>query len=237
MVKSEDPEYKTLGNIQVTHLLSAYHFPIDYEVDKAMNGLHEAGEIPFWIPSGASLHPLGGCGYARFAFEVAEQEDDMDVYFDTIIVACASGSTLAGMITGFRLLEQTFTSSIGRKQRKIIGIDAFAKPLGESERLVCQIAQATGEKIGLKDIQVGIDDVVLDKRWNAGQYGKVDERTQEAIKLMASLEGVLLDPVYSGKAAAGLIGMARLGEFKGCENVLFIHTGGVTSLSAYPRVR
>jgi 1-aminocyclopropane-1-carboxylate deaminase len=74
-------------------------------------------------------------------------------------------------------------------------------------------------------------------RWNAGAYGFVDERTRDALKLMASLEGILTDPVYTGKALSGMIGKARLGEFKGCSNVLFIHTGGVPALSAYPNVR
>lgn len=60
------------------------------------------GEVPYWIPSGASTHPLGGLGYARFAFEVVEQEAEMDVYFDTIIVACAGGSTVGGMLAGFK---------------------------------------------------------------------------------------------------------------------------------------
>jgi 1-aminocyclopropane-1-carboxylate deaminase len=65
----------------------------------------------------------------------------------------------------------------------------------------------------------------------------VDETTQAAIKLLAQLEGILTDPVYTGKTLAGLIGMARLGELKGSKNVLFVHTGGVTALSAYPDVR
>jgi 1-aminocyclopropane-1-carboxylate deaminase len=79
--------------------------------------------------------------------------------------------------------------------------------------------------------------VEVDLRWNAGSYGIVDASTQTAIKLMASLEGILTDPVYKGKALNGLIQKSRLGEFDGRENVLFVHTGGVLALSVYPNLR
>jgi 1-aminocyclopropane-1-carboxylate deaminase len=72
-----------------------------------MKACKEDGEVPYWIPSGASTHPLGDLGYARFAFEIASQERELNTYFDTIIVPCASGSTLGGIIAGFRLLEKT----------------------------------------------------------------------------------------------------------------------------------
>jgi 1-aminocyclopropane-1-carboxylate deaminase len=239
MVKSDDAEYRNLGNIQITHLLSAEHAPYDAEAEEIMKSCSSNGETPYWIPSGASTHPLGGCGYARFAFEIAQQEQDMNVYFDTIIAPCASGSTLGGMIAGFKLLENTTASSVigNRKQRKLIGIDAFADEPGKTEAQVLQIAKATAAKIGLSESHIREEDVEVDLRWNAGSYGLVDDQTQAAIKLMASQEGILTDPVYTGKTLNGLIQKARLGEFTGCENVLFVHTGGVPALSAYPNVR
>jgi 1-aminocyclopropane-1-carboxylate deaminase len=78
---------------------------------------------------------------------------------------------------------------------------------------------------------------VIDERWNAGSYGVVDDKTEAAIKFVARLEGILTDPVYTDKAVAGLIGKARLGELESSQNVLFVHTGGVLSLSAYPDLR
>jgi 1-aminocyclopropane-1-carboxylate deaminase len=163
----------------------------------------------------------------------------MGVYFDTLIVPCASGSALAGMIAGFILLDKTLVEAkAGKpKQRKLIGIDAYASPPGKSEALVLEIAKSTATKIGLPVEDIGEPDVLIDMRWNAGTYGFVDERTQDAIKLLARLEGILTDPVYTGKALAGLIGRARLGELNGSHNVLFVHTGGVPTLSAYPNVR
>jgi 1-aminocyclopropane-1-carboxylate deaminase len=85
-VKPVAPEYKTLGNIQITHLLSATHAPNDSDKDEVIKACQDQGEVPYWIPSGASTHPLGGLGYARFAFEVAAQEQEMGIYFDTIIL-------------------------------------------------------------------------------------------------------------------------------------------------------
>ena len=202
-VKSDESEYRLLGNIQITHLLSAEHAPYDSDAEEIMKSCSSNGEIPYWIPSGASTHPLGGCGYARCAFEIAQQEKNMDVYFDTIVVPCASGSTLGGMIAGFKLLEESNGSSSGtRKQRKLIGIDAHTSSPGTSQAQVLQIGKATATKIGLCESDVRGEDVEVDLRWNAGF---VDDQTQAAIKSLAGLEGILTDPMYTGKALNGLI--------------------------------
>ena len=158
----------------------------------------------------------------------------MDVFFDTIIVPCAGGSTLGGLIAGFKLHSQTFDSEI---PRKIIGIEVYAKEREMSEADVLEIAKTAASKIGLEESSITSDDVTIDMRWNAGSYGFVDDKTKDAIKLLAGLEGIVTDPVYTGKTLAGLIGKARLGELKDSRNVLFVHTGGVPALSAYPDVR
>jgi 1-aminocyclopropane-1-carboxylate deaminase len=233
-VKPVATEYKSLGNIQLTQLMGAEHESPDADQEEVMKSLRAKGEVPYWIPSGASTHPLGGCGYARFAFEIVEQEKEMDIFFDTIILPCASGSTLGGTIAGFKLHSKT---SGDRRPRKIIGIDAFADEPGKSEATILQIARTAAGKIGILEEDIQKEDVEIDLRWNAGSYGFVDERTQDAMKLLASLEGILTDPVYTGKALAGLIGKARSGELRGFKNVLFVHTGGVPTLSAYPNVR
>jgi 1-aminocyclopropane-1-carboxylate deaminase len=239
VVKSNDAEYKSLGNIQITHLLAAEHASYGSDVEEIMDGCASKGEVPYWIPSGASTHPLGGCGYARFAFEIAMQEQEMEAYFDTIIVPSASGSTLGGIIAGFKLLEKITGKQKDntQKPRRLIGIDAYADVPGKTAATVLQIAKTTAAKIGLSESDIEADDVVVDERWNAGTYGFADDRTQAAIKLLAKLEGILTDPVYTGKALAGLVEMTRQGELKESDNVLFVHTGGVPSLSAYPNVR
>lgn len=239
VVKDVAEEYKTLGNIQITHLLYASHSQYDSDVSKALQTLTESGETPYWIPSGASTHPLGGLGYARFAFELAAQENEMGVFFDTIILPVASGSTIAGMIAGFKLLEKWSENSeeAGKeKERKIVGIDVYAKTLPESRAQVLSIARNTGALIGLEAEDIKDEDVVIEDGYNGGKYGFVNEETKEAVKMLASLQGILTDPVYTGKAMAGLIGKAKNGEFERCGNVLFMHTGGVPVLSAYPDV-
>jgi 1-aminocyclopropane-1-carboxylate deaminase len=213
--------------------MGADHSSYDSDQEKVLETLRAKGEVPYWIPSGASTHPLGGCGYARCAFEISEQEKEMGVFFDNAIMPCASGSTIGGIIAGFKLSSQT---SDDQRQRKVIGIDAFANAPGKSESGILAIAKTAAKMIGLNESCIGEEDVTIDMRWNAGAYGFVDERTKDSMRLLASLEGILTDPVYTGKGLAGQIGKARLGELKESKNVLFIHTGGVPVLSAYPDV-
>jgi 1-aminocyclopropane-1-carboxylate deaminase len=111
------------------------------------------GGKPYYIPAGASDHPLGGLGFARWAFEVAEQEKELGVFFDVAIVCAVTGSTFAGMIAGFKLLEKN-----GGRKRRVIGIDASAKPQ-ETREQVLRIAKFTGVKIGLEETDIGMDDV------------------------------------------------------------------------------
>jgi 1-aminocyclopropane-1-carboxylate deaminase len=202
--------------------------------------LRSRGQRPYFIPSGASTHPLGGLGFARWAFELEEQEQNIGVYFDTIIVALASGSTLGGMLAGFECAAQqrinNGRSSNGR--RRIIGVQATITPKEDLTALVSQIAQTAAGKIMLDTTGINWkEDFEVENRFTAGAYGKLDEATAVSIKEFASLEGILTDPVYTGKAITGLITMARAGELKLSKNILFVHTGGQPSLSAYPSLR
>jgi 1-aminocyclopropane-1-carboxylate deaminase len=111
------------------------------------------GGKPYYIPAGASDHPLGGLGFARWAFEVASQEASLSIFFDTIIVCAVTGSTFAGMIAGFKLLEKN-----GGRKRRVIGIDASAKPQ-ETREQVLRIAKFTGVKIGLEEDDIEMSDI------------------------------------------------------------------------------
>ncbi len=157
MVESKDPEYFRLGNVQLTELMSATHFS-DGSVDEIMQSLSDKGSAPYFIPSGASTHPLGGLGFARWVFELEVQEAQMDIFFDTIVVAVASGSTIAGMVAGCKLAAQIREAQGKPEQkRRIIGIDALAKPISETKDFVLRIARTTATKIGLpaEDIAEG----------------------------------------------------------------------------------
>lgn len=237
--KDESGVYDKVGNIQLSRLMGA-----DVRLDSSGFGIEhkqtlknleqevvDNGGKPYYIPAGASDHPLGGLGFARWAFEVAEQEKQMGVFFDTVIVCAVTGSTFAGMIAGFKLLEKTS----GSRKRKVIGIDASATPKETFEQ-VLRIAKFTGHKIGLSEGDLTAADVILDERYHAGCYGIADEPTLDAIRFGARTEGFITDPVYEGKSLAGTMDMIRRGEIKDGSNVLYAHLGGQLALNAYTEI-
>ncbi|ETN44480.1 1-aminocyclopropane-1-carboxylate deaminase [Cyphellophora europaea CBS 101466] len=231
-----DVGYDKIGNIQLSRLMGA-----DVRLDPSGFGIEhkqtlqnlrqeviDAGGKPYYIPAGASDHPLGGLGFARWAFEVRQQELQQDVFFDTIIVCAVTGSTFAGMIAGFKLLEKTGASP----KRRVIGIDASAKPKETFDQVV-RIAKQTGTKIGLAESDITEADVTLDERYHAGIYGIPDQQTIDAIKFGAKTEAFITDPVYEGKSLAGLMDMVKKGEIKEGSKVLYAHLGGQLALNAY----
>ncbi len=188
-----------------------------------------------YIPAGASDHPLGGLGFARWAFEVHAQEQQLNILFDVVIVCAVTGSTFAGMIAGFKLLDQLHPPP-DNKKRRIIGIDASAKPK-ETFDQVLRITRQTAAKIGLKEEDISKSDVILDTRYHAGTYGLADEATLEAIRFGAKTEAFITDPVYEGKSLAGLMDMVKKGEIEQGSNVLYAHLGGQLALNAYSEIR
>ncbi|KAM7223288.1 Tryptophan synthase beta subunit-like PLP-dependent enzyme [Rhypophila decipiens] len=229
--------HDVVGNIQLSRLMGAdvriveqSAFGIEHK-DTLANLQEELvgeGKKPYYIPAGASDHPLGGLGFARWAFEVESQERELGVFFDTIIVCAVTGSTFGGMIAGFKLLEK----KLGGKKRRVIGIDASAK-VKETFDQVLRIARQTGVRIGLEEGDISEEDVELDERYHAGKYGVPDERTVEAIKFGARTEGFITDPVYEGKSLAGMMDLIRRGEIGQGSCVLYAHLGGQLALNAY----
>jgi 1-aminocyclopropane-1-carboxylate deaminase len=181
-----------------------------------------AGGKPYAIPAGASDHPLGGLGYARWADEVAEQERALDVFFDTVIVCSVTGSTHAGMVAGFAAQE---------RGRTVLGIDGSAT-VQQTWDQVARIARRTAEAIELGR-ELDESEIVLLDEWHAGTYGIPDEQTIAAIRLCARLEGVLTDPVYEGKSMAALIELVQTGRIASGSRVLYAHLGGQPALNAY----
>ena len=180
---------------------------------------------PYAIPAGASDHELGGLGFARWAKEVAAQEAELGVFFDTVIVCAVTGSTHAGMVAGFAAQE---------RERRVIGIDGSAKP-AETLEQVSRIARNTAALIEVGR-ELRDDELILDERYHAGTYGIPDEQTLEAIRTAARLEGMLTDPVYEGKSMAGMIDLVGRGEIAPDSTVLYAHLGGQPVLSAYAGV-
>src|SRR5262249_46127938 len=197
-----DAVYDRVGNILLSRILGAdarlvsAGFGIGFKEswERAIAEIEAAGGKPYAIPAGASDHPLGGLGFARWAQEVAQQERELGVFFDTVVVCSVTGSTQAGMIAGF---------ATPARPRRVIGIDASARAK-ETHEQVARIARQTADLIGIgRDLRD--DEIVLDDRYHAGTYGVPDDRTLAAISLAARLEGMITDPVYEGKSMAGLL--------------------------------
>ncbi|MEU4802487.1 1-aminocyclopropane-1-carboxylate deaminase [Actinosynnema sp. NPDC023587] len=221
-----DAGYDRVGNILLSRLLGAevrrveagFGIGVKPAWEQAVEDVRAAGGTPYAIPAGASDHPLGGLGFAGWAAEVERQEVELGVRFDTVVVCSVTGSTQAGMVAGF-----------AGRDRRVIGIDGSAKP-AETRAQVTRIAQATGK---LLDVEVRDADVLLDERFHEGVYGVPGESTVEAMKLGASLEGMITDPVYEGKSLAGLVELVSSGEIPRDSTVLYAHLGGQPALNAY----
>ncbi len=194
---------------------------------QAIADVEAVGGTPYPIPAGASDHPLGGLGFANWAHEVAAQEAELGVFFDTIVVCSVTGSTHAGMIAGFADLEHNF----GGRPRRVLGIDASAK-IDETRDQVARIARNTASLMGLGR-EVRDDEITVLEGWAGDLYGIPVESTDEAMFLTGRLEGVILDPVYEGKSMAGLIDLVSSGEIPRDSNVLYAHLGGQPAINAY----
>jgi 1-aminocyclopropane-1-carboxylate deaminase len=226
----DEARYDEVGNILLSRILGAEvrlsdaGFDIGFRPswEDALASVEAAGGKPYAIPAGASDHPLGGHGFARWADEVAEQEAELGQFFDTIVVCSVTGSTQAGMIAGFAGQE---------RPRRVLGIDGSAT-VEQTWEQIDRIARRTADAIGLgRDLRD--DEIVLLDEWHAGTYGIPDGKTIEAIRLCARLEGMLTDPVYEGKSMAAMIDLVRDGRIAPGSNVLYAHLGGQPALNAY----
>ncbi|MBM7775140.1 1-aminocyclopropane-1-carboxylate deaminase [Actinokineospora baliensis] len=225
-----DSVYDKVGNVQLSRLLGAtsrfvgagFGIGIKESYQQALTEVDLRGGKPYAIPAGASDHPLGGLGFARWAAELVEQELAAGVRFDTIVVATGTGSTQAGMLAGFAALGQ---------RRRVIGVDITAKP-AETRAAVERIARRTAV---LLDTEF-TDEVVLDERYHAGTYGIPDEETLSAMRLAARTEAMITDPVYEGKSMAALIDLVATGEIGRADTVLFAHLGGQPAINGYSAV-
>ena len=180
-----------------------------------------AGRKPYIIPLGGS-NAIGASAYVQGMDEMVRQTLDMGLTPDHIVLASGSGGTQAGMITGARAFNY---------RGRILGISvgALSEDLG---RIICDLAQLTAGHLGLR-FEIDPDTVHVNDDYIGGGYSVMGEAEREAIRLVARTEGLLVDPVYTGRAMAGLIDLIGKGEFSRGETVLFWHTGGTPALFAY----
>ncbi|MEI6486472.1 MAG: D-cysteine desulfhydrase [Sphingomonadales bacterium] len=179
-----------------------------------------AGGKPYVIVGGGSS-PLGALGYAACAQEIMDQAFDQGVAFDRIVVASGSAGTHSGLVAGLVALNAGIP---------VTGINV-RRPRAEQEANVLKLAIGTAALLGTP-APVAEDIVALDD-WVGPGYSLPTPAMVEAVRLLARQEGILLDPVYSGKAMSGLIALVRGGTFAKGQRVLFLHTGGSPSLSAF----
>jgi len=190
-------------------------------MEKKAQTLKEEGKKPYLIPIGAS-NAIGALGYAACAEETMNQLNNMHLDIDHIILPSGSAGTHAGMVTGM---------IGGNMGIPIIGINV-SQSKEEKEEKVYNLAVETAEKLGIKE-NITREDIVCFDEYVGDGYSIPTDSMVEAVKLFARTEGILLDPVYSGKTAAGLIDLIRKGHFPKGSNILFLHTGGSPALYAY----
>jgi len=233
----EDPVNDKVGNILLSRMMGAdarldphgFDIGIRQSWQDALREVEESGGTPYPIPAGASEHPLGGLGFAHWAFEVADQEKQLGVLFDTIVVCTVTGSTHAGMIAGFAALED-----LTGVRRRVLGIDASAT-LDKTTDQVDRIARHTAELIELgRDLRD--DEITVLGGWAGELYGIPVDSTMQAMALGAQLEAMITDPVYEGKSLAGLIDLVTTGEIGPDSTVLYAHLGGQPAINAYHRL-
>jgi L-cysteate sulfo-lyase len=217
-------EYEKTGNALLNRLFGAVLHDVPWNGDR--NGaiaalaeeLRAGGRRPYIVPYGVS-NPLGAVGYASTVVEIAHQCDALGFAPQAIIHCSGSGGTQAGLVAARHGLPHT----------RIVGIDIDAEP----ERVRADVMAYAEAAAAHLDQPFDPADVEVVAGHAGPAYGVPHQATIEAIKLGAALEGLVLDPVYSGKGLAGLIALIRSGRWTRGENVVFIHTGGAPALFAY----
>lgn len=190
------------------------------ELAQAAETRRQAGRKVYAIPGGGS-NPTGALGYVNCALELVAQANERGLRIDRIVHATGSSGTQAGLVCGMQAINGGIP---------ILGIGTRA-PRQRQEEMVYSLACAVAEKLGCPGI-VSRDAVRANSDYVGEGYGLPTASGIEAIEMFASLEGILLDPIYSAKGAAGLVDMARRGAFAG-ERVVFLHTGGAAGLFGY----
>lgn len=224
---STDPDYTGNGNVLLDHLHGATTerreggLDMQAELDAAARRFRAEGRKVYVIPGGGS-NPTGALGYVNCAFELIGEANDRGLVIDHLVTATGSAGTQAGLVAGLRAINANVP---------LLGFGVRA-PKARQEETVFDLAQRTADKLGCPGV-VRRGDVVADTDYVGAGYGIPRADTLAAIRMFAELEGILLDPVYSGKAAAGLIDYCRRGRFRRGERVVFLHTGGAAALFGY----
>lgn len=221
------PPEQFQGNLLLDNLLGAEivwaeDSPLTERMEEVADSLRARGRRPYVVPYGGS-NAVGICGYVAAMEELLAQAARAGIRFDHIVLATSSGGTQAGMAVAARVLGY---------EGRVLGISVDL-PAEALRHRIAELANATADHLGLP-VSFTPDDFAVEDRYLGGGYGVIGDLEREAIRLVARTEGLLLDPVYTGRAFGGLIDLIRRGEFSPRERVLFWHTGGVAGLFARP---
>ena len=223
--------YRASGNVLLDRLLGAtmHSFPAgedeaaaDAALDRLARSLTDEGRKPYVIHLGIDHPPLGGLGYVLAANEVMEQARARGFGFDAVVCASGSALTHAGTLVGMRAIGETMP---------VCGICVRRGASRQRPRVAGRAAELAA-MIGRSDV-IDESEVDVSDEVHPPGYGKLNDAVREAMSMVARLEALLLDPVYTGKAMAGLIAHVRSGRIAAGSRVLFLHTGGLPALFAY----
>ena len=222
-----DPDYRDSGNVFLDRLFGTTisEVPAGTDMNRAMDEvadrLRADGAKPYVIPGGGS-NALGALGYVTCALELMDQANHAGLAIDALVHATGSAGTQAGLVVGLYG---------ARSQIPVLGIGVRA-PRPAQEARVFELAGQTAELLGVPGC-VAREDVVANCDYVGEGYGRPTPAMVEAVTLLARTEGILLDPVYSGKGMAGLIDLVRRGHYRAGQNIVFLHTGGAVGLYGY----
>ncbi|MDA1075626.1 MAG: D-cysteine desulfhydrase family protein [Proteobacteria bacterium] len=225
-VSWKHPQFESAGNVLLDHLLGAHVHIIepdqvsDFTRDLRTR-LKAQGQKPYLIPAGGS-NSIGALGYVRCAMELTQQFAETGCAPERIYHASSSAGTQSGLVVGMALLSDAI---------RVCGINVYHDA---AQPLIDQIKTITSALIEERGLSLDVSKLIdVDHRYFGEDYGLPTKATLQAIKLAASTEGILFDPVYSGKALAGLIDQIVIGEISHKGDVVFVHTGGSASLGVY----
>jgi L-cysteate sulfo-lyase len=226
-IETNDRDYLNSGNVLLDRLFDCaieYRAPgldMNAEAEKRGEELRAEGAKVYVIPGGGS-NRVGALGYVSCAQELMQQADEMGLRIDRIVTATGSAGTHAGLVVGLEGMNANVP---------VLGI-GVRLPKDRQEANVYKLAEATAEYVGMRG-GVRREAVVANCDYVGEGYGIPTEGMGEAVRMLAREEGILLDPVYSGKAMAGMIDLIRKGQFGKNETVVFLHTGGAVGLFGY----
>ncbi|MDW3222103.1 MAG: D-cysteine desulfhydrase [Paracoccaceae bacterium] len=225
---SNDQSYTFNGNVLLDQLHGASiskragGTDMNAEMASLAETLREKGKTPYVIPGGGS-NEVGALGYVNCARELTEQAADMGLEIDALVHATGSSGTQAGLVAGLSAI---------RSSVHLLGIGVRA-PKEKQEQMVFDLAQRTATHFD-QNVVIERSDVRANCDYVGGGYGVPTEGMVNAVKLLARTEGLLFDPVYSGKGLDGLMDQIKKGYFDGMNDVVFLHTGGSVALFGYP---